>query len=68
MKKRSQHLDFASSEERTSLPKAVALWKHACSNILKTLPPKNENFQIKNSDIFHISTQNIDCGHLLELP
>ena len=22
---------------------------------------KNENFQIKNSDIFHISAQNIDC-------
>ena len=25
-------------------------------------------FQIKNSDIFHISAQNIDCGYLLELP
>ena len=23
---------------------------------------KNENFQIKNSNIFHISAQNIDCG------
>ena len=23
---------------------------------------KNENFQIKNSDIFLISAQNIDCG------
>ena len=23
-------------------------------------------FQIKNSDIFHISAQNIDCGYLLE--
>ena len=23
---------------------------------------KNENFQIKNSDIFHIFAQNIDCG------
>ena len=28
------------------------LRKHAYSNILKILPPKNENFQIKNSDIF----------------
>ena len=27
---------------------------------------KNENFQIKNSDIFHISAQNIDCWHSLE--
>ena len=38
------------------------LQKHAYSNILKILPPKNENFQIKNSDILHISAQNIYCG------
>ena len=44
------------------------LRKHAYSNIKKTSPPKTENFQIKNSDIFHISAQNIDCGHSLELP
>ena len=25
-------------------------------------------FQIKKSDIFHISAQNIDCGHSLEPP
>ena len=31
------------------------LRKQAYSNILKILPPKNENFQIKNCDIFHIS-------------
>ena len=29
---------------------------------------KTENFQIKNSDIFHISAQNIDCGYSLEPP
>ena len=31
---------------------------------------KNENFSIKKkkSDIFHISTQNIDCGYSLEPP
>ena len=29
---------------------------------------KNENFQTKNSDIFLISAQNIDCGYSLELP
>ena len=29
---------------------------------------KNENFQIKKSDIFHISAQNIDCGYSLEPP
>ena len=32
--------------------KDYTLRKHAYSNILKILPPKDENFQIKNSDIF----------------
>ena len=32
------------------------------------LPPKNENFQMKNSGSFHISAQNIDCGYSLEPP
>ena len=30
--------------------------------------PKMAIFQIKNSDIFHISAQNIDCGYSLEPP
>ena len=29
---------------------------------------KRKKNQIKNSDIFHISAQNIDCGYLLEPP
>ena len=29
---------------------------------------KNENFQIKKSDIFHISAQNIACEYSLEPP
>ena len=29
---------------------------------------KWENFQIKNSDIFHISAQNVHCGYSLEPP
>ena len=48
--------------------RASTLRKHAYSNIKIILPPKNENFQIKNSYIFHISAQNIDCGHSLEPP
>ena len=59
------------------------LWKHAYSNILKILPPKNENFQIKKFwyvSYFcskhrlwvHVRTassaQNIDCGYSLEPP
>ena len=44
------------------------LRKHAYSNILKILQPKKEKFQIKNSYIFHISAQNIDCEYSLEPP
>ena len=44
------------------------LRKHAYSNILRILPPKTENFQMKNSGSFHISIQNIDCGYSLEPP
>ena len=44
------------------------LRKHAYSNILKILLQKNENFQIKNVYILHISNQNIDCGYSLEPP
>ena len=36
--------------------------------ILNILQPKKENFQIKKSDNFHISTQNVDCGYSLEYP
>ena len=46
----------------------VALRKHAYSNILRILPSKNEKIQIKNSDIFLISAQNMDCGYSLEPP
>ena len=51
--------------DRTIANFPFILRKHAYSNILKILPPK-QNFQIKNSDIFHISAQNIDCGYSLE--
>ena len=44
----------------------TTLRKHAYSNILKILPPKTENFQIKILIFFHISDQNIDCGYSLE--
>ena len=31
-----------------------------------TTKKKKENIQITNSDIFHISAQNVDCGYSLE--
>ena len=40
----------------------TSLRKHAYSNTLKISTPKTGSFQIKKSDIFQISTQNIDCG------
>ena len=59
---------FFMDEEKKDTYSSRSLRKHAYSNILKILPPKTENFQIKNSDIFHISAQNIDCGYSLEPP
>ena len=44
------------------------LRKHTYSNIKKISPPNIENFQIKNSDVFHSSAQNIDFGYSLEPP
>ena len=46
----------------------MTLWKQVYSNVLKVLQLKKERFQIKKSDIVHISAQNIDCGYLLEPP
>ena len=43
-----------------------SLRKHAYSNILDVLPPKNENFQINTFDILHISAQNIDYWYSLK--
>ena len=35
---------------------------------IKTFTTKKENFQIKNTDMFQISAQNIDCEYSLEPP
>ena len=46
----------------------MSLRKHVYSNILKILPAKNENFQIKILIFFLFLLKNIDCGYLLEPP
>ena len=51
-----------------SFIRMYSIRKHAYSNIMKILPPKNENVRIKSSDIFYISTQNTDYGCSLEPP
>ena len=59
------------------VPVSLIIYPHLFYIIMKTClfkytenftTKKNENIQTKNSDIFHISTQNIDCGYMLELP
>ena len=42
-----------------------SLRNQAYSNILKILPPKNENFQIKILIFFIFLLKNIDCGYSL---
>ena len=49
------------------VPKDV-ITKTRLFKYIENLQPKKENFQIKNSDIFHVSTQNIDCGYSFEPP
>ena len=44
-----------------------ALWKHLFKYI-ENFTTKNRKFSDKNSDIFHISAQNIDRGYSLEPP
>ena len=53
-----------------SRPQRKPLRKHAYSNTLyiENFTTKNSKFSDKNSDIFHISAQNIDCGYSLEPP
>ena len=46
----------------------LSLRKHAYSNILKMLPPTNENIQIKILIFFIFLLKNIDCVYSLEPP
>ena len=63
-----KHLWFSGDSILICSMMIISLRKHAYSNILKILPSKYEKFQIKKSDIFHVSAQNIDCGYSLEPP
>ena len=45
-----------------------SLRKHAYSNIQEISPPKTDKISDKNSNIFLIAAQNIDCGYSLEPP
>ena len=60
--------DTATTASLEALQCEALHYKNKPVQILNILQPKKENFQIKNSDIFHISAQNIDCGYSLEPP
>ena len=62
------HLPSSVTTPLLTISYMITLRKHAYSNILKILQSKTENFQMKNSEIFHISAENIDCGYSLEPP
>ena len=53
---------FFLSDKRAFITKA-RLFKY-----IKNFTSKTEKSQIKNSDIFHTSAQNIDCGYTIEPP
>ena len=42
--------------------------KTGLNKYVENFTSKNLKFSDKNSDIFHISVQNTDCGDSLELP
>ena len=50
-------------------PSVVSITKTCVFKYIENFTSKKtENFQVTNSDIFHISAQNIDCGYSLEPP
>ena len=46
----------------------IDIMKTSLFKYTENFTTKNENFSDKNSDIFHISAQNIDCRYSLEPP
>ena len=53
---------------RTTLEKSCAIMKTRLFKYIENFTTKNWKFSDKNSDIFHISPQNTDCGYSLEPP
>ena len=54
---------------RTSMARTSLHYENTPIQIYRKIHlQKTENFQIKTSDIFHISAQNIDCRYSLEPP
>ena len=55
-------------EDKISKGDNCKISKNGPIQIYRKLHVQTENFQVKKTDIFHISAQDIDCGYSLELP
>ena len=51
-----------------SLPSNTYITKTRLFKYMENFTTKNETFQIKNSDMFHISAQNMEFVYSLEPP
>ena len=60
--------NFNDSNTDGSLTVAIHITKIRLFKYIENFISKNWKFSEKNSDIFHISAQNIDCGYSLEPP
>ena len=67
---RISKVSFSKSAKRSSYTGAyiASITKTRLFKYIETFMSKTENFQIKSSDIFHISAQKIHCGYSLEPP
>ena len=63
-----QHRHFVVSFYTVQFTQTDIITKTRLFKYTENFTPKNEKFQMKNSDILHISAQNIDCGYSLEPP
>ena len=55
-------------DNHSYLQLSLCITKTSLFKYIETVTSKNRKFSDKNSNIFHISTQNIGCGYSLEPP
>ena len=67
-KRNFEHVRQAKIQITLCICKAKSILKTRLFKYIENFTTKNWKFSDKNSDIFHTSAQNIDCGHSLEPP
>ena len=63
-----RHAPHANSTDPDQAPRSAVITKTSLFKYIENFTTKNGKFQIKISDIFHKSPQNIDCRYSLEPP